>query len=68
MSEGDQNEGNALPEALEAKPQFRYGDLHFEAGANQETYDQYVKLATTLKQTHSKWAKQGIKEIKNKAK
>ena len=51
LSEGDQNEGNALPEAPEAEPQFRNGDLHLEQGAHQETCDQYVKLTKTLKQT-----------------
>ena len=61
--EGDQTEDPAL-EAPEAEPVFRYAGLTFEEATNQGTYDQFQKLSTTLQQNYTKFADNGIKEIK----
>ena len=60
--ESDQPQDKIIPEA-ETEPQFRYSDLVFDEASNQQSYQQYQRLAVTLKQNHTQWINNGINEL-----
>ena len=65
--ENEQLHAEFSPEE-DPEPQFRYLDLAFEDVGNQQSYEQYQRLAVTLKQNHTKLINTGLDEPKKQNK
>ena len=65
--ENYQLQDELLPEA-DQEPHYRYSDLTFENVANQQSYEQYQRVAVSLKQNHTKWINSGLNRLKKQSK